>query len=337
MEQLCSALKDIPFVSDIEGAPAEGFDFAIMLRFADGDEPLRIMVDVSSRGERRFAEKFASAVPAHGFSEYYVFMAPYVSEQTANFLRGEKLGYMDLSGNCHIFTRRIALCVSGRPNSFIERRVQKNYFSKNATAASVIMRTILNEHSKSWAVQELAGLAGKSIGMVSNVKSFLIDHAWAEPVNGGFKLCSIEEMLRAWAADYHKKSDRTIECYTMDKLADFERSIANWNRSRGSAAVLGSFGAAARYAPVVRYNRLNVYVEPQDVREFITDLALKEVSSGGNLIITIPHDESPCLFAKTVSGQLVASPAQTVIDLLSGVGRGEEAADAILQKEFKQA
>lgn len=31
----------------------------------------------------------------------------------------------------------------------------------------------------------------------------------------------------------------------------------------------GGFRAAARYAPTVRYNKVSIYVEPQDVDEFM--------------------------------------------------------------------
>ena len=47
----------------------------------------------------------------------------------------------------------------------------------------------------------------------------------------------------------------------------------------------------------------------------------------------IPHDETPCLFSEIRKNDLVTSPVQTILDLLSGIGRGEEAAEAIINKE----
>jgi len=41
------------------------------------------------------------------------------------------------------------------------------------------------------------------------------------------------------------------------------------------------------------------------------------------------------MFARAINGLLVTSPAQTVLDLLGNAGRGEEAADTIISKEYK--
>ena len=62
---------------------------------------------------------------------------------------------------------------------------------------------------------------------------------------------------------------------------------------------------------------------------------LSPVEFGGNIRITIPHDNMPCMFARTINGALVTSPVQTVLDLLDNAGRGEEAADAVIEKEYK--
>ena len=79
-----------------------------------------------------------------------------------------------------------------------------------------------------------------------------------------------------------------------------------------------------------------VYVEQQAFNEFLLDMELQPVSSGGNVVITIPHDETPCMFYREINDSLVTSPVQTVIDLLGNAGRGEEAAEAIIAKEFKE-
>ena len=42
------------------------------------------------------------------------------------------------------------------------------------------------------------------------------------------------------------------------------------------------------------------------------------------------------MYAKPVHDTLVTSSAQTVIDLLGDAGRGEEAAEAILRREYPE-
>ena len=142
--------------------------------------------------------------------------------------------------------------------------------------------------------------------------------------------------MYTWAKDYHQRDSLTFEYYSLDSIAELERRIAEWSKTHDNSALLGSFSAAARYAPTVRYKKVDVYVEQQAYNEFIRDLELKPVESGGNVIITIPHDETPCMFFREVNGDYITSPVQTVIDLLGNAGRGEEAADAIILKEFEQ-
>ena len=337
-EQFYQVLREVPFVSDIEIISTEfqrDFgDFYAVVHFSDNKETTKFCVEVKTRGERRFVNEFISMVPQRADGIFYIFMAPYISESSAEAMREKEYGYMDLSGNCFILTNRIMIYITGKQNKYIEKKEKKNYFSQNASAASAIMRTILEDYRKIWQVKELSEVTGKAIGTVSNVKSFLLDHAWIEELPGGFRVCSAKEILYNWAKDYQKKAARSFEYYSLDSIPEIEAAIAKWNDRHSGSAVLGTFSAAARYAPTVRYNKINVYVEPQDFEEFIMDLNLEQVAFGGNVIITIPHDETPCMFSKEINGDTVTSPVQTVIDLLAESGRGEEAADAIILKEF---
>lgn len=339
-EQFCRTMKGVPFVSDIEFLAIghrQGFgDYCATLHFLDNDETLKFYIEVKSRGEKRFVNLYMQMASRHDDDVYFLFMAPYISESSAETLRENGYGYMDLSGNCYILTKRIIIHVRGMKNQFVKLRTKKNYFSKSASVASAIMRTILNDYQKVWQVKELSEITGKAIGSVSNVKSFLLDHAWVKELSDGFRIRDVKEMLYAWAKDYQKKDARTFEYYSFDTIPDIEAAIAEWNDIHGATAMLGSFSAAVRYAPAVRYNKVYVYVEQQDLEEFLVDLNLEQVTSGGNVVITIPHDETPCMFSHKINGDIVTSPVQTVIDLLISGGRGEEAADAIILKEYKR-
>lgn len=338
-EQFCKIINDIPFVSDIEIVPTGlqgGFgDFHAIVHFTDEEEPIRFCIEVKSNGEKRFVNTFMLMAGQHKDDACYVFMAPYISEESARAMKEGKYSYMDLSGNCYILTRRIFMYVRGLANKYIVKKEKKNYLSKSSGAASTIMRTMLNEPEKQWQVTTLAQESGKAIGTVSNVKSFLRDKDWIKEGRTEFKLQNIKEMLYVWAKDYHKKDARTYEFYSLESISEVEQEIAEWSVIHDNGAILGGFSAAARYAPTVRYKKVDVYVEPQFFNEFVKDLDLQSVSSGGNVVITIPHDETPCMYAKMIHGSYVTSPVQTVIDLLGNAGRGEEAADAIITKEYR--
>lgn len=336
-EQICSLAKEIPFVSDVEiysVKPNGAGDFTAVVHFEDGRSSVELSIDVKARGERRFVEQFIQFAERHGKSGRAVLAAPYITEKSANLLKENGCSYMDLSGNCRISVPPLFILMEGRPNRFTKYEYDRNYFGRKSSAASALLRTLLQDHKRIWKVQELAERSGKSLGAAANVKSFLVDHGWAEDSKQGFRLCQIEELLRAWAKEYHRRENRIIRCYSLDAPVEIERAVSNWNEQHGGSAVLGGFGAAARYVPRVRYNKVSIYVEPQDVDEFMEALELETVTSGDNVTIIIPHDETPCLFTNEIGGCAVTSPVQTVLDLLSGVGRGEEAAAAIIEKEY---
>lgn len=338
-EQFCKTLYAIPFVSDIEIVPADsqrGFgDFYAIVHFTDQKESIRFCVEVKANGEKRFVNMFIDRTSQYSDEICNVFMAPYFSAESAEVMKNQKCSYMDLSGNCYILSKRIFIHVSGQTNKYVDKREKKNYFSKSSEAASVIMRTMLDNPADKWQVKALAERTGKAIGTVSNVKKFLLDRAWIQEGQRWFELCNVKEMLYAWARDYHKKDSRFYEFYSLNTISEMEREIAYWTMRHDHSAVLGGFSAAARYAPTVRYKKVNVYVEQQCFDEFVCDMDLQPVNSGGNVIITIPHDETPCMFSRIIDDALVTSPVQTILDLLGNAGRGEEAADAIIAKVYE--
>ena len=339
-EQFCQILNTVPFVSDIEiidtGLQCGFGDFHAIVHYTDTKETQLFCVEVKSNGEKRYVNLFIKIAAQHKDDACYVFMAPYISDASADSIINNYYSFMDLSGNCYILSKRIILHYQGKENKFIAKRDKKQYFSKSSTATSLILRTMLDKPAACWGVRVLSEITGKAIGTVSNVKSFLKDRAWIEEYKHGFQLRNVKELLYTWAKDYHQKAPLTFEYYSLDSIAELERRIAEWSKTHDNSALLGGFSAAARYAPTVRYKKVNVYVEQQTYNEFIRDLELKSVESGGNVVITIPHDETPYMFLREVNGDYITSPVQTVIDLLGNAGRGEEAADAIILKEFEQ-
>lgn len=339
-ETLTHALNKVPFVSDIEientGFQCGFGDFHAIVHFSDSDTSQDFFVEVKANGEKRFATMFMKEAQQLNNNACYLFMAPYISEATAEMLRNKNLSFMDLSGNCYILTRRIIFHVSGKPNQYIEKREKKNYLSKSSSAASTILRTMLDQPDRLWKVKELSDISGKAIGTVSNVKAFLIEKDWVNDQVHSFGLKNINELLHEWSKDYHKKDSIEKQFYSLDAIPELEKRISEWSFSHDKSAVLAGFSAAARYAPTVRYNKINVYVEEQSLFEFIKDLDLEQVQYGGNIVVIIPHDETPCMFNRVINDSVVSSPTQTVIDLLNLPNRGEEAANAIIEKMFNR-
>lgn len=336
-EQFCKIIRMIPFVSDIKIINNEMqkriYDFCMAVYLEGEAEPIEFCIDVKSNGERRYVNSFMDMTKQHKGTNF-VFMAPYISDESAKVMIEQKYSYMDLSGNCYIVANKIFLYILGQPNKFITKKEKKNYLCKSSGAVSAIMRTMLNFHKKYWKVKTLSLESGKALGTVSNVKFFLRDRDWILEDKDGFKLNNIKDMLYAWAKDYHKEKSMVYEFYSFETIPELEQKIASWSNAHNSCAVLGGFSASVRYAPVVRYKKVEIYIEQIEFENFIQDMELQSVSSGGNVIITVPHDETLLMFSKIIDGVPVTSPVQTILDLLGNAGRGEEAAEAVIMKEY---
>lgn len=339
-EAFTNLINSVPFVSDIEITDTglqQGFgDFHAVVHFSDSNTVQDFYVEVRPNGEKRFANMFSMEAKLHTDGACYLFMAPYVSESTAEFLKENNLSFLDLCGNCFILTRRMIIHVSGNPNQYVEEREKKNYLSKSSSASSTVIRTMLNDPEKLWKVKELSKATGKALGTVSNVKAYLNERDWLDDQGKSFRLKNIKELFRIWNEDYHKKGSIVKEYYSLLGIPELESTVSKWSKRHEWEAVLGGFSAAARYAPVVRYNKINVYVEKNRLHDFERDLGLKPVTSGGNIVVTIPHDETPCMFSRMVNDTFVTSPAQTIIDLLGIPSRGEEAAEAIASRFYRR-
>jgi hypothetical protein len=271
----------------------------------------------------RFREKRPDVVP--------VFIAPYISPASAELCKQDGTSYVDLSGNCRLVFDNAFIEREGRPNPFAEKRDLRSLYSPKS---SRVVRVILANPGKVWKVQELARESKVSLGLASNVKKLLEDREWARKTEGGVAIREPEKLLAEWAENYSFRKNRVRDCYSLEPIADLEAGLSEACRDRKMRYALTGFSAAARLAPMVRSPRAMAYVEkPSD--EMIASLGLKEVTSGANVTLLEPYDEGIFYGAKEVDGIRVASPVQVYLDLKGFRGRGEEAAEKLLDEVIR--
>lgn len=98
---------------------------------------------------------------------------PYISPRVAEMCREQNVGYLDSVGNCRIAAPGLFVHIEGRPNrSTVSKAVDP--FSKKS---SRVVRTLLTDPGKGWQVQQLAQQADVSLGLVSKVKTALLEEA----------------------------------------------------------------------------------------------------------------------------------------------------------------
>jgi len=260
---------------------------------------------------------------------------PYISPRVGELCRERNVSYLDGVGNCRIAAPGLFIHVSGRPNRRSSIKAAVDPFSRKS---SRIVRTILTHPDKAWQVQQLAQEAGVSLGLVSKVKNSLLEEAYLEERERLLYLRDPGKLLQGWAAQYRPHVKR-LQLFAMSRPSETEARIADWCRANGITYALTQLSAAWRYSPMVRYDKSVVYIDKKieseaNLTALLGHLDARVVDTGVNCTLWLTDDPAVFTDAKEVDGVRIVSPLQLYLDLKLLAGRGEDAAQEILEKEL---
>src|SRR5258708_29409014 len=157
----------------IAGHPAD-----LTIKFRLGEQEHVLVVELSSVGQRR---QIGAAVPrlAEPRREvpgaYPVAAAVYIGPQSAQILKSNNLGFVDLSGNCYLAFENVHIEKEGKRNVRPSTRPLRSLFAPRATR---VVRVLLVEPARGWRLDELARAAAVSLGHAHNVVKRLAGPAW---------------------------------------------------------------------------------------------------------------------------------------------------------------
>lgn len=334
---LKGALADVPFCTLTprplpRGLRDDGVDLVAKLALPKGERLL--IAQTKQTGQPRIAREAGSQL-LRWRTKYphsvLVFIAPYISPEAADLLTRDGVGYIDLAGNCRLVFDQVYIRREGWPNKSAKRRDLRSLYSPKAER---VLRILLLEPKRPWKVQPLAAAAGVSLGQASNVKRLLQDREWVGHEGDGIVLRQPAKLLEEWAQNYRFGRNTPRDFYSLDTPAKAEAKLAAACRKARTNYAMTGFSAAARMAPMVRYQRATAYVLG-NVDEIASGLGLKAVSSGANVSLIEPYDAGVLAGSREVDGTRIVSPVQTYLDLLSFKGRGEEAAQTVLEQAIR--
>jgi hypothetical protein len=327
-----ACLREVPFVKSnvVENRKAGGRVNACFGIETPGGKSI-VFIEAKKIGQPRFVREAVNQLARlkQEFpGAYGVIMAPYISPQAAEICREEGFGFADFAGNCTLAFDRIFISKEGKANPLAQKRDLRSLYSPKAER---VLRVLLSNPGRWWKVQPLAQEAEVSLGQSSNVKKLLLDREWLEVSDEGLRLKAPAELLAEWEENYDFRRSTPREFYTLQSIADLERLLAETCEEKKTPYALAGFSSAARYAPMVRYQKAMAYVagEPADLAERV---GLKPVKSGANVNLINPYDEGVFYGAQSRDGAKLTSPLQTYLDLRQIKGRGEEAADFLKQQ-----
>lgn len=261
--------------------------------------------------------------------------APYISPRVGELCREHKVSYLDAVGNCRMVAPGLFLHVCGRPNRPSAIKAAVDPFSRKS---SRIVRALLTHPDKAWQVQQLAQEARVSLGLASKVKKALLEEAYLEEHVRLLTLRDPLKLLQDWAAQYRPRV-KHLQLFALSRPAETETRLAAWCRTNRIPYALTQLSAAWRYAPLVRHDRTVAYIVRRIEAEgklaaLLRHLDAREVDSGANCTLWLTDD--PAVFSgfREVDGVNVVAPLQLYLDLKALAGRGEDAAQEILEKEL---
>lgn len=336
-EAMRSCIEGVPFVS-VQSTESEcnfgGYRADLVTTVSTPAGTRYFVAEVKSVGQPRAAREAVNQLWRYRENRpdvVPVFIAPYISPASAELCKQDSTNFVDLVGNCRLVFDNSFVEREGRPNPFAEKRDLRSLYSPKA---SRVLRVLLVNPGKAWKLQDLAKEAEVSLGLSANVKKLLEDREWIRKSEDGLALLQPEKLLAEWAESHSFRKNKVRDCYSLKPIPDLEAGLAEVCQERRMRYALTGFSAAARLAPMVRSPRAMAYVE-KPLDDLISTLGLKEVTSGANVTLLEPYDDGVFYGAQEVEGIRVASPVQVYLDLKGFRGRGEEAAEKLLNEVIR--
>ena len=331
-----SVLQRIPGIMDLRvelDRWIENFSADLLVSFRKQNDRKTLLVEVKSSGQPRLARVAVNQLLLLQHKrpgDYGVFVAPYISEASAEICKSNGIGHIDFSGNCWLNLDSIFIEIKGNSNRFSRKSELKSLFKPKAER---ILRALICEPAYEWSAMELATSADVSIGQVSNVRKLLLEREWIEDQKRGIKLIESLQLLTSWLAEYHPDRSTMYGFYDMGSVGDIESTISSFCNRTGIRYAFTGFSGAARYAPFTTYGTAAVYMDISATN--INELPFKPVTSGANIRIISPYDDGVYYGTRDIRGQSVVGPVQCYLDLKDEKARGEEAAEALLEQVIK--
>jgi len=138
----------------------------LVMKFKFGGDEQTLLLEITSLGQPRQIRETVTRLGelrAELGGAYPVAVAQYISPQGAAILKRNGLGYLDLSGNCHLAFGNVLIEKEGKPNLRPSTRPLKALFAPRATrvAASTLSALTLSDFLQiAYKAAESRGLGG---------------------------------------------------------------------------------------------------------------------------------------------------------------------------------
>jgi hypothetical protein len=252
--------------------------------------------------------------------------AVYIGPQSARILKSNNLGYIDLSGNCHLALENVLIEKEGKRNIRPSSRPLRSLFAPRATR---VVRVLLAEPSRTWKLEELGRAAEVSLGHSHNVVKRLEELAWVEHDDRQrLRLAKPADLLENWAESYSYRENEIASYFVPARVTrTFIAEVARAAIAAGRRYAFSLNAGLSLVAPHMRTPAVHCYLEG-DPTPVAAALGLRSTTEGeGGLHLLTPYDPGVFYGALEKAGLKVVSLPQLYVDLLHYERRGAEQAE----------
>lgn len=346
LRELLGSVDWLPEVSVSAASQDAGFDLQAMLPLPTGG---RAALCVECRQEMR-PSTFPMLVqrdfkPAgRPKTVVRVLALPWVSPRVADLCAEHGWSWYDLAGNCRLDVPGV-LRIERSGNAPVHA-VPRPVANLGTKEAARVVRTLISPPyyaGKKWTQRLLTTLCKPSVslGLVNKMVRHLTDEGFIEALaDGGFHVVEPLKLLLAWRDAYRFEQHERRDYFTLLQGKQLRESLAELHADAGRFAAYAAFSAADFQAPNVRQPKTWLYIASHELDRFAQMTEAKPVDSGGNLIVLAPADDGVFFHLEYAAGteQLpCTNPIQSYVDLWHCGGRGQEAAEALLEQKIKPA
>ena len=301
----------------------------LTIKFRLGDQEHVLVVELSSLGQprqiraavTRLAE-LRREVPG----AYPVAAAVYIGPQSAQILKSNNLGFVDLSGNCYLAFENVHIEKEGKRNVRPSTRPLRSLFAPRATR---VVRVLLVEPARGWRLDELARAAAVSLGHAHNVVKRLADLAWVErDADQRIRLGKPADLLEAWAGAYTYRANELASYVAPERVTRrFMAELARVATAEGRRYAFTLNAGVLLVAPNLRVPVVHCYLEgdPAPVAKALGLRASAEAD--GTLHLLAPYDPGVFYGALEKGGLKVVCLPQLYADLFHDERRGRDQAE----------
>ena len=272
---------------------------------------------------------------------------PRVSPRMATLCQQHGWSWFDLAGNCRLEIPGVLL-IERSGNEPVKRQPRSGANLGTAEAGLVVRALLAPENAgRRWTQREMAAhfthldapLRSPSLALVNKVVQHLRDQAFvAHLPSRGFRVRDYQGLLQAWRAAYRFDRHTRRRYFTLLQGLPLQERLRTLDPDGRGLLAYAAFSAADIQAPAVRQPRTWLYITPALESAFESTVEAKSVDSGENLIVVIPDDPGVFYRVEGCSNRLsCTNVVQTYVDCAHASGRGEEAAEAILQQRLEPA